>query len=183
MKISNKPLIYVQTLAANIIKILSWKDKILNKYSDSITESKSNITSQSKNPSDQVEIRSNPSQRTCAASIKQKNFSVWAETFSPLLDELFDRKLIGNCCDNWFIVEIFVQAKVLNIHWLQPFKCEDLLVFFDIFDRKLYIFGFWTSSWKTKHIYMCHLWLWKNSNANVWLFSDILIANKNFKDQ
>lgn len=45
--------------------------------------------------------------------------------------------------DYWLVVYVINQAKIPNIHWCQPFRCEDSLLFCVCIIEKEIAFGFW----------------------------------------
>lgn len=52
-------------------------------------------------------------------------------------------------------------AKISNIYCFQPLKCENVLLFFIIYNNKLNIFEFWTVGQIKQVIYVSHFGLWE----------------------
>ena len=53
--------------------------------------------------------------------------------------------------------------EVMKLHsksfcWFHPVKCEDLLLFFVIYERKRWEFGFWAVGWTEEVIWKCYFW-------------------------
>lgn len=52
------------------------------------------------------------------------------------------RTSVANYFDNPFIVEVIFQATMSNTCWFQLLRCEDLLIFFQMYGQQMRNLGF-----------------------------------------
>lgn len=74
--------------------------------------------------------------RGATAGFKPEN--LWsvqtrAATITRLVDQSVGTKLIRSYFRNQNIISVIFRANPANICWVQPFKCEDLMLFSDMY--------------------------------------------------
>lgn len=61
-----------------------------------------------------------------------------------------------------------------NIFWFLLITYEDSLIYFVLYDSKLYMFGFWIVGLTQKNIYRCHIVLWEIAIFHNFLINQLI---------